>query len=106
MNEHSETKTRVAELVYSVVDEINEDLSDRQKLAKSLDCVLFGEGGSLDSLGLVNLIVSTEQRLSDTFGVSITLADERAISQTNSPFTSIGSFVEYIEKRLKDEGNS
>jgi acyl carrier protein len=57
---------------------------------------LIGSGSLLDSLGLVNLIVDLEQRLADEYGISITLADERAMSQKHSPFRTVGSLAEYI----------
>jgi len=53
---------------------------------KSPDLVLYGGAGKLDSIGLVNLIVATEQRLEDIFEISLTLADEKSMSQRNSPF--------------------
>ena len=57
---------------------------------------LIGKKAVLDSLGLVNLIVSIEQQLSDDHDISITIADERAMSQEKSPFRTIGSLSDYI----------
>ena len=47
---------------------------------------LIGQDGLLDSLGLVNLILLVEERIADELGVSVTLADEKAMSQRSSPF--------------------
>ncbi len=49
------------------------------------DTQLFGRGSKLDSLGLVNLIVLVEEKTADTFGKSVTIADERAMSQKEQP---------------------
>jgi acyl carrier protein len=57
---------------------------------------LIGPGSLLDSLGLVRLIVDLEQRLQDEYGISLTLADERAMSQKNSPFRTVQSLAGYI----------
>lgn len=57
---------------------------------------LLGSAAVIDSMGLVNLIVEVEQRLSEQFGVTCTLADERAMSRQKSPFRSVGSFAEYV----------
>ena len=57
---------------------------------------LYGQEGELDSLGLVNFIVAAEQEFDETFGVPVTLADERALSQRESPFRTIQSLAEYI----------
>ena len=58
--------------------------------------------GSLDSFGLVNLIVALEQRVEDEFGVSLTLADEKAMSTSRSPFRTVSTLREYVQKLLKD----
>jgi acyl carrier protein len=57
---------------------------------------LIGSGSLLDSLGLVTLIVDLEQRLENEYGISLTLADERAMSQKNSPFRTVRSLADYI----------
>jgi D-alanine--poly(phosphoribitol) ligase subunit 2 len=61
----------------------------------NVDTTLLGQGGILDSLGLVSLIVSLEQAIEDECGVSISLADERAMSETRSPYRTVGSLAEY-----------
>lgn len=64
---------------------------------------LLGSGSMLDSLGLVTLIVDIEQEIEDQFGISITIANERAMNQTKSPFRSIQTLVEYIELLVKEQ---
>src|SRR5438046_960670 len=67
------------------------------------DTIVYGAGGALDSLELVNLVVEVEQRLDEQLGVVVTLADERAVSMKRSPFRSVPSFVDFIVVRM-DEG--
>lgn len=86
----------ITQLIYEVIDEINEQLTRDRRLTKSSDTILFGKGGNLDSLVLVNIITLTEQKVEDKFGVTITLADERALSQDNSPFQTVKSLADYI----------
>ena len=64
------------------------------------DTVLLGEGGALDSLGLVRLVMAIEQKLEDAFGVPVSLTDEKAMSQRNSPFRSVGALTEYATTLL------
>jgi D-alanine--poly(phosphoribitol) ligase subunit 2 len=64
---------------------------------------LYGRQGALDSLGLVSLIVALEQALEDEFQVTVALADERALSQTQSPFRTIRSLAEYAQGRVQAE---
>ena len=60
------------------------------------DIRLYGGEGALDSLALVSLIVDVEQLLEDEFGLSLVLADERAMSTRRSPFRSVGTFCDYV----------
>jgi len=71
----------------------------------NFDTTIYGNDSRLDSLGLINLIVAVEQNIEDEFDVSITIADERAMSQKYSPFRTIGSLADYIEVLLKEKLN-
>ena len=93
----------IVNLVYAVIDEVNMDLPSTQKLKKSLDTQLYGDKSEIDSLSLVNVVVLTEQKIEDEFNITINLADEKAMSQKNSPFRTIETFVEYIEKSVKEK---
>jgi acyl carrier protein len=63
---------------------------------------LFGKGALLDSVGLVSLVASLEQAIEDEKGVSVSLADERAMSQRHSPFLTIGSLAEYAQTLIRE----
>jgi acyl carrier protein len=54
-------------------------------------------GGALDSVGLVSLIVELEQQIADRDEASLTIADDRAMSQKRSPFRTIGSLADYVQ---------
>lgn len=100
-----ENDKKIIGLIFHVVDEINQQLPKNTQLIKSTDTVLFGKSGVLDSLGLVNFIVSTEQKIEEEFGTTISLTDEKAMSQKNSPFKSIGTLADYIISILKVKAN-
>ena len=93
---------KILETIYDSIDELNEQLSNEQQLTKSTKTVLFGNNGQLDSLGLVNLLVIIEQNIEEEFDVSMTIADERAMSQKHSPFRTIGTLADYIDMLLND----
>ena len=65
---------------------------------------LYGRNGLLDSMGLVNLVVTLEEVIQDKYGVSVNLADEHAMSRSKSPFRTVESFAEYIKALLEKEG--
>lgn len=87
-------KFEIIEIVFQSIDEINQQ--EKLDIPKSVQSQLYGGSGKLDSLGLVNLIVSIEEKINNKFGLTISLADEKAMSQTNSPFLNVDSIVEYI----------
>ena len=93
-------------LVFRAIDEINQQLPIEDHLEKSLDAVLLGINSKLDSLGLINLIVAVEQNIEDEFDVTITLADEKAMSQKHSPFRTVESLVNYIRLLLEEQLNA
>ena len=93
----------IQEAVYDAVREINEQADEKMRLELSSHTILIGDGSMLDSIGLVTLIVTAEQNIEDRFDVSLTLADEKAMSQKQSPFRTIGSLIDYIEVLLNDE---
>ena len=68
------------------------------------DANIFGPDGVLDSMGLVNLVVALEERILEEFAVPITIADERAMSRTKSPFLNVENLAEYITELLREEG--
>ena len=57
---------------------------------------LFGPTGFLDSLALVSVVLDVEQKVNDLYGLSISLADDRSVSQRRSPFRSVGSLADYV----------
>jgi acyl carrier protein len=62
------------------------------------DTRLIGGKALPDSTALVSLIVEVEQQVDDRFGIAITIADDRAISQTRSPFRTVSSLADYVVK--------
>tara|TARA_B100001123_G_scaffold446302_1_gene600333 strand:- start:15526 stop:15822 length:297 start_codon:yes stop_codon:yes gene_type:complete len=94
----------VIDIVYSAIEEINNDLPKGRQVGTSVDTILFGKSSILDSLGLVNLIVAVEQQIEDELDVGLSLADERAMSQKSSPFRTIGTLVQYILMLLRETG--
>ena len=76
--------------------------STPKQIEKQTDVMLFGDGGVLDSLGLVNLITLIEEHVEDEYDLTITLADEKAMSRKTSPFRTVGSLIEYVSELLEE----
>ena len=99
-------QNRIKQIVFEAIDEVNELLDENQQLKKSEETILFGEQGSLDSLGLIKLIVATETKIQECFDVPVTLANEKAMSMKNNPFRTVQSLIDFISDLLKEENVS
>ena len=98
-------ETQVDQILFAAIEEINEQLPSNQTIKADKSTMLFGKDGVLDSLTLVNLIVAAEQKVQEILNIAITLADERAMSQKNSPFKSVESLASYIVVLVKEKTN-
>ena len=96
---------KIEELLHAAVDEVNATLPADTRVEKDPDAVLFGRGGTLDSLGLVSLIVACEGRIQDSLGTAIALADDRVMSEKRSPFRTLGTLRDYIASRLAEHAH-
>ena len=90
----------VSRAVLEAIAEFNQ--AEGTSVPVAADTVLMGEGGALDSLGLVRLVMAVEQKLEDAFGVPVSLTDEKAMSQRNSPFRSVAALTEYAASLLSE----
>lgn len=102
-NRNERMKNEIKDIIISSIEELNEEHNSEIEIKISSNSTLYGEGGELDSLGLVTFLVLLEQNLEDKFNKVITIADEKAMSQKNSPFSTIDSLVEYIEILLSED---
>jgi hypothetical protein len=62
---------------------------------------IFGSGGILDSLGLVNFLTDLEYKIFSEFGREVVLASEKAMSRSRSPFRDAASLEEFVGELLK-----
>ena len=82
---------------------LKEELEESIEL--SLDSKLFGGGGPLDSMALVNLVVDLEELIEDDYGKTITLADEKAMSRRTSPFSRVQNLIDYVQEQLNSDND-
>lgn len=96
------TNEKTIQVIFQAIDELNEQLPREEKLEKSVDRVLFGSGGNLDSLRLVSLITTLEQKLEEQFGVTVVIFDHLASSENDNPFTTVNSLAEFLTPILEN----
>ena len=104
------TQEQVLLAVYSAIDELNKQLTSSSTIAKSPDSILFGASGTLDSLSLINFITLVEESVEHQLGKSVSLMDADSLSPQNSPFRTVSTLTEYIQRLLavssKGESNN
>jgi acyl carrier protein len=87
---------RIIQVIFDAVDEVNEYLPKHQKIDKTMDTILIDELSQVDSLALVNLMATIEQKVEDEYAVAINLTDGDLLSQINNPFENIGTLADHI----------
>jgi acyl carrier protein len=90
----------IRDLVFNCATALNDGRGDADQLKISEDLVLLGDGSDLDSLSIVSMIVDVEAAISEACQRDVSLTDDRAMSQDNSPFLTISTLVDYIQLLL------
>jgi len=93
----------ITRMLFSVIDELNQLRPAEEHLEKNRETPLAGDFGRLDSAGLINLIVVTEQKAAEELGMPILLTDDRTMSQVNQVFRTLGTLADYIHLLLNDK---
>lgn len=82
---------QITQIICDAIGEVNESLEPEQK---TLDTVLLGESQILDSLGLVNLVVTVEQKIERTLKKKISLFD--VIMADDQSQLTVGTLAQHI----------
>ena len=101
MKDNSITKDFILELIYSIIDDHNQLNPDDLKLEKSLDTVLLGPMGNLDSLGFVNFLLEVETIIKKNVLQTVCIVNEELFLDENGPYSNVGSLLEYIFKQIQ-----
>jgi acyl carrier protein len=96
--------TILAEIIFPCYRDVTSGLAlpEAEQVEPSADLRLFGRDQKLDSLKLVSLVVAVERRIEEKLGRRLVLADERAMSQSASPFRTLGALADYIVQLLAE----
>lgn len=95
-------KIELNELLEILTSILEEEIGESIDL--NSDSKLFGGSGPLDSMSLVNLLVELEEYIEDKLDITITLADEKAMSRRTSPFSRVDNLLNYINERIEANG--
>ena len=95
------TNNDIQQIIFDAIEMANNAREDDKQIPVSAETELYGTGGQLDSMGLVSFLVDIEESFQDN-DINISLSDERAISQSRSPFLNVQSLTDYIAALIKD----
>jgi acyl carrier protein len=87
----------VSAIILDCLTDLNRSRTPDHQVDVSPGAAIFGGSSALDSLGLVALLTEIEERLADR-GVRVTIADERAMSRTRSPFRDVPALTAYLQE--------
>jgi hypothetical protein len=94
------------QIIAPLVIEYNEAFGGATRILASKDAVLSGQGGTLDSMELINFIVMAESKIREVTGKNIGLMTEEALTLNPSPFLTLGNLENYISAKLGATGGS
>lgn len=89
--------------VQEAAKEINLSRSAEEAISTDPDAVLYGEGSSLDSVGLVQVVMAAEAHVADASGIDLVLASEAAMSRKRSPYRALRYLAEYAVEVAANE---
>lgn len=91
---------QIQNIILNLLKEYGEELSNDTLKNANGETKIFGSGGNLDSLGLVNFVADLEELLSEKLEKQIVLADEKTMSAKNSPFKDVATLSRFIEEKI------
>ena len=94
-------KNEIQQIIFDALELANNARQEDEQIPVSNDTELYGSDGHLDSMGLVAFLIDIEESLLDR-DMQITLSDERAMSQSRSPFKNVQSLTDYIDILVKE----
>lgn len=92
-------------LIFNAIAMANHARQADQQIPLTPTTALYGNAGHLDSMALVAFLIDIEEALQDE-GHTVSLSDERAMSQTRSPFRSVETLVDYIDALLTENATA
>ena len=94
-------KSDITQVVLSAIEMANHGRESNAQIPVKEDTPLYGKNGYLDSMSLVSFLIEIEESLMDK-DIQVNLSDEKAMSQSRSPFRSVDTLVDYIETLVNE----
>lgn len=95
-------RSEIESIVFSCIEGLNHLREEGNKIEVSGEAPLYGNGGPLDSMALVTLVMDVEEGLASR-GNPVSLSDAKAMSQKNSPYRSVKTLVDFVDGQLNEQ---
>ena len=93
-------KKEILDLIYKSAQDLNKQLAASDRLKCDTGSTIIGHDSILDSLGIITLIVSIEEKIKDS-GFDCDLMDTLTTEHDDvHPFATIGSLASWIESHI------
>lgn len=86
-------------IVSKAIAELNAE-SDEISVPDDDSTPLLGDGGAIDSLTLVNLVILIERVADEEADATIVVADESVFDPETNPFGTVGSLSAHVQRLL------
>ena len=96
------TSPDIDAIILRALAALNNERPEDQQVPLSATTPLFGVDSEIDSLEFVSVITDVETALNIDHGMSVALADDRALSRRQSPYDTVATLRDYIVELVED----
>lgn len=96
-------KDDILKIILAGVNIINANLERKLPVNLMQECPLYGANDGIDSISLVSLISILEDSIERDLGISVIIANEKAMSRKNSPFLNVGTLTNFIYELIENK---
>ncbi|MEG3618602.1 hypothetical protein V5T82_09065 [Magnetovibrio sp. PR-2] len=94
-------RDKVAGIVFEALEHSWAEYDHHEKA--SMDSAIFGKDSLLDSTALVSMVLDIEEHVEEVTGVTVSLLDEKAVSQEKSPFRNVSAMIEFVMSSIEEQ---
>ncbi len=101
----SETQ-QITDIVYSAINDLNDELGKSQFLAAAPDTLLSRDSGGLDSLAIVSFEMMLDERIGTAFDQDLAVDINGFLDEAGGTARSVQELIDHLLERLSQEPDS
>jgi acyl carrier protein len=86
----------IDKIVLDCLSNLNLERGDGEKIKFEAATPLLQEGGAIDSMELVSVVVDIEAEIENLLGLSISLTEDESMELISDPFATVKNLIEYV----------